>query len=100
MLTPEQRRKLRIWKRVVQICMAGAGLALVVEAALLLWPGASRGAKLAVAGLFVELAISAAVVGALGRCPACNSSFEAPPGELVPGRCRACGAELEAKVAR
>jgi hypothetical protein len=91
-LTGDQERKLRRWRQVVRASLLGAGAALLLECVLLLWPGVSRTARLVVAGMFVELMLTSAVVGALGRCPRCNSSFEAPPGELLPERCRGCGA--------
>lgn len=78
-------------------CMWAAAGVLVVEAALLLWPGVGRTAKLVGVAVFVELALSTAVLGAFGRCPACNASFEAPPGKLLPERCRQCGAVLESR---
>ena len=73
-----------------------AGVMILVEGTLLLWPGVKRGVKMAGAGIFVELALSAAVLGAFGRCPACNSGFEAPPGQLLPERCSRCGVVLKA----
>lgn len=94
-MTPVEAKKLALWRRVVTGCLWGAGAMIVVEAALLLWPGVSRGIKLAGLAIFVELALSAAVLGAFGRCPACKTSFEAPPGELLPERCRQCGAVLK-----
>jgi hypothetical protein len=78
-------------------CLWAAAGALVVDGILLVWPGVGRTAKLVGAAVFVELAISTAVLGALGRCPACNSSFEAPPGKLLPERCRQCGVVLETR---
>jgi hypothetical protein len=75
--------------------LGGAGAMIVVEGVLLLWPGVGRGVKLAGVAIFVELALSAAVLGAFGRCPACNASFEAPPGKLLPKRCGQCGAILD-----
>lgn len=73
-----------------------AGVMILVEGTLLLWPGVKRGVKMAGVGIFVELALSAAVLGAFGRCPACNSGFEAPPGQLLPERCSKCGVVLKA----
>ena len=96
-LTPAQERKLTRWRWLVMGCLWAAVGVLVVEGALLLWPGVSRTAKLVGIAVFVELAISTAVLGALGRCPACNSSFEAPPGKLLPERCRQCGVVLETR---
>jgi hypothetical protein len=99
-LTPAQAKKLDRWRRIVTACLWGAGIALVVECVLLVWPGVGRTAKLAVAGIFVELALSTVIVGAFGRCPACNSGFEAPPGELLPERCRQCGVVLQTRRKR
>lgn len=97
-LTPAQERKLTRWRRLVMACLWAAAAALVVEGVLLVWPGVTRTAKLVGVAVFIELAISTVVLGALGRCPRCNSAFEAPPGELLPERCRQCGAAL--KVSR
>jgi hypothetical protein len=96
-LTPAHERKLTRWRRLVMGCLWAAAGVLVVEGVLLVWPGVGRTAKLLGAAVFVELAISTAVLGALGRCPACNSSFEAPPGKLLPERCRQCGVVLETR---
>ena len=91
-LTTAQARKLETWRRLVTACLWAAAAALVVEAFLLVWPGVGRTARLVGAGIFVELAISAAVLGAVGKCPACGAGFEAPPGKLLPDRCGRCGA--------
>jgi hypothetical protein len=96
-LSPAQERKLTRWRRLVMGCLWGAAAALAAEGVLLVWPGVGRTAKLVGAAVFVELAISTAVLGALGRCPACNFSFEAPPGRLLPERCGRCGAVLETR---
>lgn len=93
-LTPAQAKKLARWRRLVMGCLWGAAAALVVEGVLLVWPGVTRTAKLVGVAVFVELALSTAVLGAFGRCPACNTTFEAPPGELLPERCRQCRAIL------
>ena len=93
-LTEAQQRKLRLWRRMIIGCLAGAGVALAAEIVLLAWPGASRGLRLTVGGIFLELSISAAVLGAVGRCPACNAGFDASPQRLRPERCRQCGAGL------
>ena len=99
-LTPAHAKKLTRWRRLVMGCLWAAAAVLVVEGVLLVWPGVGRTAKLVGVAVFVELAISTVVLGALGRCPACNSSFEAPPGELLPERCRQCGVILQTRRAR
>lgn len=96
-LTTAQARKLETWRRIVTACLWAAAAALVVEAILLLWPGASRTARLVGAGIFAELTVSAVVLGAVGKCPACGTGFEAPPGKLLPERCTSCGAVLGAR---
>ena len=93
-LTPAQQKKLRLWRRMIVGCLAAAGVALLTEVVLLAWPGVSRGVRLTVGGIFVELAISTAVLGAVGRCPACNAGFDASPERLLPDRCRQCRALL------
>ena len=99
-LTPAQERKLTRWRRLVMGCLWAAAGVLVVEGALLVWPGVGRTAKLVGIAVFIELAVATVVLGALGRCPACNSSFEAPPGELLPERCRQCGVVLHTRRKR
>ena len=74
--------------------MVGAGIALAAEIVLLAMPGVGRGLRMTFGGIFVELAISSAVLGAVGRCPACNSGFDASPERLSPERCPACRALL------
>ena len=93
-LTAAQRRKLRLWRRMIVGCLVAAGVALFTEVVLLAWPGVSRGLRLTVGGIFMELAISAAVLGALGRCPACNAGFDASPQRVLPESCRQCGVLL------
>ena len=93
-LTAAQQRKLETWRRLVTACLWAAAVALVVEAVLLVWPGTSRTVRLFGAGVFAELAITTAVLGAVGKCPACGTGFEAPPGKLVPERCGRCGVPL------
>jgi hypothetical protein len=93
-LTDAQRRKLALWRRLLIGCLAGAGIALAAEIVLLAMPGVGRGLRMTVGGIFVELAISSAVLGAVGRCPACNSGFDASPQRLFPERCRQCRALL------
>lgn len=97
-LTPAQAKKLALWRRMVTGCLWAAGAMIVVEGVLLLWPGVGRGVKLAGVAIFVEFALSAAVLGAFGRCPACNASFEAPPGKLLPKHCSQCGAILDTRA--
>jgi hypothetical protein len=98
-LTEAQQRKLETWRRLVTACLWAAAAALVVEAILLVWPGASRTARLVGAGIFAELAVSAAVLGAVGKCPACGTGFEGPPGKLLPESCGRCGVSLGARRA-
>jgi hypothetical protein len=93
-LTEAQHRKFRLWRLLLIGCLVGAGIALAVEIVLLALPGVRRGLRMTVGGIFVELAISSAVLGAVGRCPACNSGFDASRERLFPERCPACRALL------
>jgi hypothetical protein len=93
-LTQAQQRKLRRWRRMLVGCLAAAGVALLTEVVLLAWPGVSHGLRLTVGAIFVELAISSAVLGAVGRCPACSAGFDASAQRLLPERCRQCRALL------
>jgi len=93
-LTEVQRRKLRLWKRLVVVCVAGSGVLMLAELALLLWPGAGRGLRISVAGALVEFVVSAAVLGGMGRCPACGARFGIQSQGLLPSRCPRCGVAL------
>jgi len=93
-LTDRERRKLRLWQRLVAWSIAGAGLFALVEIGLLVWPGASRGAKMTVGGILIELVGSAAILGAAGKCPACGARFGMEHQGLTPRRCRRCGVGL------
>jgi len=93
-LTDVQRRKLLLWKRLVVWSMAGAGLFALVEIGLFLWPGATRGMRMTVGGILIELVGSAAILGAAGKCPACGAGFGMEHKGLLPPRCRRCGAGL------
>ena len=96
-LTDGERRKLKLWRRMLVGCLVAAGMALATEVVLLAWPGVSRGLRLTVGGIFGELAVSSAVLGALGRCPACNAGFDASPQRVMPERCRQCGVRLDTR---
>jgi hypothetical protein len=74
--------------------MAGAGLFALVEIALFLWPGATRGMRMTVGGILIEFAGSAAILGATGKCPACGAGFGMEHKSLIPPRCRRCGVAL------
>ena len=72
----------------------GHGLFALVEIGLFLWPGATRGMRMTVGGILIELVGSAAILGAAGKCPACGAGFGMEHKGLLPPRCRRCGAGL------
>lgn len=99
-LTPVEARKLALLVRVLAACVVGSGFALLAGIAALLLPA---GATLrAVAwGLFLELAVSAAVLGGLFPCPACRGRLATGKGgRLLPARCPHCGVRLGTDAAQ
>jgi hypothetical protein len=91
-LTEPERRKLRIWRAIVKSAMALTGLCLASELALFLWTGAPRILRVVTGAVFVESFLTAVLVGAFGKCPACNANFGLESRRLLPDRCRSCGA--------
>jgi hypothetical protein len=95
-LTDAERRKLSFWRAVVKSAMALTWLCLAAELALFLWPGAPRILRVVTGAVLVESFLTAVLVGAFGKCPACNANFGLESRRLLPERCRSCGAELSA----
>ncbi len=93
-LSEPQRRRLLIWKRLLVVALAGSGIAALLELGLVLWPGASRGMRMTGAAILVELVVSAAILGAGGKCPACGSRFGSEHQGLLPARCPKCRVAL------
>ena len=81
-----QAKKLALWRRLVMGSLWGAAAVLVAEGVLLLWPGVGRTAKLVGVAIFVELALSSVVLGALGRREALAGAPEQRPEHHHQGR--------------
>lgn len=94
LLREADRRKLRIWRAIVKTSLTLAWLSLAIELALFLWPGAPKGVRIAVGAVLVESLLTAAVLGAMGKCPACQASFGIDSKRVMPDRCRSCGVAL------
>lgn len=94
-LSDPERRRLLTWRAVVRGSIAMVWLALAAEIALLVWPRAPRGAKIAAGAVLVESFLTAVLIGALGKCPRCGSGFGLGATRLMPERCASCGVPLE-----
>jgi hypothetical protein len=57
---------------------------------LFLVPSAGHLSRAIAAGVFVECAASAAVLGAFAPCPVCKARLGSEPGRLLPSRCPKC----------
>jgi hypothetical protein len=88
------RRKLRVWRAIVRASLALTWICLALELILFLWPPAPKAARIVVGAVLVESFLTAVVVGALGKCPACSQLFGIEAGRLTPERCRGCGIGL------
>jgi hypothetical protein len=88
-------RKYRLLRGVLLICVLGAFVSLVPTAWLFIRSGSSPTARAVAVAVFIELAVSAAVVGAFARCPVCLARIGTEPGRLLPSRCATCGAQFE-----
>ena len=93
-LTEPQRRKLRIWRAVVRTSLALTWICLAALLALFFLPRAPKILRVVTGAVLVESFLTAAVLGAFGKCPACGEGFGLEGGRLVPERCRSCGAGL------
>ena len=93
--TPPQIRKYRLLRGVLLTCIVGAFVSLVPTAWLFVRSGSSPRARAVAAAVFIELSVSAAVVGAFAPCPVCRARLGTEPGRLLPSRCASCGAPFE-----
>jgi hypothetical protein len=75
--------------------LAGSALAFLAGVGLLFVPGASTALRATTWGIFIEMAVSSAVLGAFARCPACRSRLGGQSRGLLPARCPGCGAALQ-----
>lgn len=92
-LTPEQARKLAITRGVLLGSFAGAGATFALGVALF-FVHSSPAVRAVTWGIFIEMAVSAAVLGAFARCPACRARLGGETGRLLPARCGRCGVDL------
>jgi hypothetical protein len=93
--TPAQLRKYRRLRAVLLICIVGAFASLVLTAWLFFRSGYSPTTRAVAAAVFIELAVSAAVLGAFAPCPVCRGRIGTEPGRLLPSRCAKCEAQFE-----
>ena len=95
-LTPAQECRFAIVRAVLLGSILGSALTFAVGFALFFFPGVSPTMRAVTWGIFIEMAVSSAVLGAFAKCPACGARLGGQPGKLLPDRCRACGAILTA----
>jgi hypothetical protein len=93
-LTAPEHRKLRIWRAILKTSLALTWVCLAVLLLLLLVPHAPRGLRIATGAVLAESFLTAVVLGALGKCPACGASFGLVSGRRAPERCPSRGAAL------
>jgi hypothetical protein len=93
--TPAQIRKYRRLRGVLLACILGAFVSLVPTAWLFFRSESSPTARAIAVALFIELAVSAAVIGAFAPCPACRARLGTEPGRLLPSRCASGGAQFD-----
>lgn len=93
--TPAQMRKYRRLRGVLLTCILGAFASLVPMAWLFFRSGSSQTAQAVAVAVFIELAVSAAVLGAFAPCPVCRGRIGTEPGRLLPSRCGTCAAHFE-----
>jgi hypothetical protein len=93
-LPEADRRRLRVWRRILRASLSIAWGSLALELALLAWPRAPKSLRLTVAAVFIESLVTGVVLGAMGKCPACQTAFGFDSKRLMPERCQICGVLL------
>jgi hypothetical protein len=93
-LTPLQARKFAFLKFVLVGSLIGSAVAFVAGVALFFLPHASTALRSLTWGIFIEMAVSGAVLGGLARCPACQARLGSRSGKLLPAKCASCGVAL------
>ena len=93
--TPAQMRNYRRLRAILLTCIVGAFVSLGPTAWLFFRSGSSPTARAVAAAVFIELAVSAAVLGAFAPCPVCRGRIGTEPGRLLPSRCAKCEAQFE-----
>jgi hypothetical protein len=93
--TPAQIRKYRRLRGVLLTCIVGAFVSLVATAWLFFRSGSNPTGRAIAVAVFIELAVSAAVIGAFAPCPVCRARIGSEPGRLLPSLCGTCGAQFE-----
>ena len=94
-LTPLQARKFAILKFVLVGSLVGSAVAFVAGMVLLFVPHVSTALRSLTWGIFIEMAVSGAVLGGMARCPACQGRFGGQSRGLLPARCPRCGVVLQ-----
>jgi hypothetical protein len=87
--------KYRVLRAILLLCILGAFASLVPTIWLFVRSGSSPTARAVASAVFIELAVSAAVLGAFAPCPVCRAKLGTESGRLLPARCRACGARFD-----
>jgi hypothetical protein len=77
-------RKYRRLRAVLLTCILGAFATLVPTAWLFFRSGSSQTARAIAVAVFIELAVSAAVLGAFALCPVCRARMGAEPRRRCP----------------
>jgi len=94
-LSDTEARKLRVWRAIVKSSIALTWICLLLELAFFFWPRAPRGLKIATGAVLLESFLTAVLIGAFGKCPACGANFGLDAKRLIPERCRSCGVALK-----
>jgi hypothetical protein len=94
-LSDAEARKLRVWRAIVKGSIGLTWICLLAQLAFLFWPRAPRGLKIATGAVLLESFLTAVLIGAFGKCPACGANFGLDAKRLMPERCRACGVALK-----
>jgi hypothetical protein len=94
-LTPRQARRFAVVKALLVGSLAGSAVAFLAGVGLLFLPGASTALRATAWAIFIEMAVSGAVLGALARCPACGGRLGGQSRGLLPARCPRCGVVLQ-----
>lgn len=93
-LTEPERRRLRVWRTILKSSIALTWIGLAALLLLFFVPGAPRMLRIAAGAVAAESFLTAVVLGALGKCPACGASLGFVSGRLAPESCPSCDAAL------
>jgi len=93
-LTETERRRFRVWRAILKASLALTWIGLAALGILLLVPGAPGYLRIAAGAVAGESFLTAVLLAALAKCPACGGSWGFVAGRLTPERCPSCGAAL------